>query len=237
MFEKFSNSCNNSQERIKNFKMISDSFSRNKSKNLNELKEFTEEQRENLIEQLEKNIGIIKYKRTSSRNKKICQVSNHLLGETSEFIQVLLIEASGDGNCLFNSVSLLLYGNQGFSIELRMRAIFHMILNYESYLDPSNYQSVEFFNFVFSTTSDKTGETLEETFFNEVQRVPQIGEFTGLLIMVAVCNSLEISIKQIYPKVSGSKTQIEKFCNMSLSPFAKNIQRNNFILSLEKNQS
>ena len=118
-----------------------------------------------------------------------------------------------------------------------MRAIFHMILNYESYLDQGNYQSVEFFNFVFSTISDKTGETLDVTFFNEVQRVSQIGEFTGLLIMVAVCNSLEISIKQIYPKVSRSKTQIEKFCNMSLSPFAKNIQRNNFILSLEKNQS
>ena len=90
----------------------------------------------------------------STKQRKLCSVSNYLLGNHSDFVSVLPIQATSDGNCLFNSVSRLLYGIEGFATELRMRAVFDMIFNFDSYLCAANYPSEEIFHFCFSTTRD-----------------------------------------------------------------------------------
>jgi hypothetical protein len=120
----------------------------------------------------------------------------------------------------------LLYGIEGFAVELRMRAVFDMILNFDSYLYAANYSCEEIFHFCFSTTRDTIGETSADTLFNEIRRVSKIGEWTGLLLMVALTNSLSISIQQIYPKVEFTKSPLYDYSNALLEPFEKESKRN-----------
>lgn len=44
---------------------------------------------------------------------------------------VELIKTTGDGNCLFNTVSLAITGNEGLAIELRLRTTLELLLHYE----------------------------------------------------------------------------------------------------------
>ncbi len=170
-FEEFSTGVNNSQGRIRHFTSASEALSADKSANMCNFKKSALSVFEDLVNNLKKNSGIRQYKYdiVSGNTRKLCQVSNYLLGNHSEFLSVLPIEATADGNCLFNSVSRLLYGTEGFATELRMRSVFDMVFNFDSYLDVANYSSEDIFNFCFSTTRDNIGETLADTLFNEAR--------------------------------------------------------------------
>ena len=43
------------------------------------------------------------------------------------------VKTSGDGNCLFNAVSLALFGTESFATELRLRTALELLLNCEFY--------------------------------------------------------------------------------------------------------
>ena len=223
---------NNSQGRTRHFTLASEALSADRSINFLEFKKFAESVFDTLVKNLGKNSSIRKYKfeGASTKQRKLCPVSNYLLGNHSDFVSVLPIQATSDGNCLFNSVSRLLYGMEGFATELRMRAVFDMIFNFDSYLCAANYPSEEIFHFCFSTTRDTIGETSEDTLFNEIKRISKIGEWSGMLMMVALTNSLNISIQQIYPKVESTKNPLYDYSNSRLEPFEKESKRKFYFL-------
>ena len=45
---------------------------------------------------------------------------------------------SGDGNCLFNSLSVGLVGHEKFAKEIRVRTCLEMVLNWHAYYDGPN---------------------------------------------------------------------------------------------------
>jgi hypothetical protein len=100
-----------------------------------------------------------------------------------------------------------------------------LIFNFDSYLWAANYPSEEIFHFCYSTTNDTIGETSEDTLFNEIKRISKIGEWSGMLMMVALTNSLNISIQQIYPKVESTKSPLYDYSNSRLEPFEKGTLR------------
>ena len=50
---------------------------------------------------------------------------------------------SGDGNCLFNSLSVGLVGHEKIATEIRLRACLEMVLNRRTYDDRSNAKKNE----------------------------------------------------------------------------------------------
>ena len=173
----------------------------------------------------------------------MCQLSNYLLGEDKDYENVLPIETTGDGNCMFNAVSTLVYGNETFNVELRMRAVINLIFNFEFYLDEKNYGSSEMFNFALQTVGNESNGMMStespDILLSEILRVCRIREFTGIMLLFALANSLSIQIHQIYPKTPGLVVQsnIFKYCNSIVKPFTKTPSRKcliNFIKILKK---
>ena len=60
---------------------------------------------------------------------------------SDEFLSPALeaYESSTDENCLFNSVSAVLYGNEGFTHRLRLATVYEGIINSESYSKKVGY--------------------------------------------------------------------------------------------------
>ena len=114
-FERLTKSCNNSANRIEAFTQFSKSLKKLIDENPNDievLKNLTNELvAEELFIGLGKNIGLKKYKIAGKKIKKVCQISSYLLGNDSDFECISPVESTGDGNCLFNAVSILLYGS------------------------------------------------------------------------------------------------------------------------------
>ena len=44
------------------------------------------------------------------------------------------LHATGDGNCLFNSASILLFGSEGYSVHLRLSTVIHAVDHFDHYL-------------------------------------------------------------------------------------------------------
>jgi hypothetical protein len=154
MFETFGTTSRNSKSRVEAFTKMSIAINKFRIKRINsgELKIFINEEIEKLATSLQqKNIGIRKFIENDGKGKKnvSCQI---IFWEMSDAYRIRPIATSADGNCLFNAISTLLYAKESFEVELRMRAVIDLILNFESYLDISNYPSEEFFKFAFHTS-------------------------------------------------------------------------------------
>ena len=88
----------------------------------------------------------------------------------SDAYRIRPIATLADGNCLFNAISTLLYAKESFEVELRMRAVIDLILNFESFLDINNYPSEEFFKFAFHTSGHETQSSCEGILINEMMK-------------------------------------------------------------------
>ncbi|CAF0841986.1 unnamed protein product [Brachionus calyciflorus] len=78
--------------------------------------------------------NLVKFKPITS-GKKFTICSSILLRHINLDDHLIPIKVFGDGNCLFRALSLLLYGNDTFHIELRLRCILEMALNTNQYLE------------------------------------------------------------------------------------------------------
>ena len=70
---------------------------------------------------------------------------------SDEFLSPALeaYESSTDENCLFSSVSAVLYGNEGFTHRLRLATVYEGIINSESYSKKVGYLLLGSFTFKF----------------------------------------------------------------------------------------
>lgn len=68
-------------------------------------------------------------------------VASELIGPRSGFEAV---KTKGDGNCLFNSLSLAIHNNEVLATELRYRTCLEMILNRDYYIDVHGESDLRF---------------------------------------------------------------------------------------------
>ena len=62
-----------------------------------------------------------------------CATSQAILNNVGHTDKGRSLSTAGDGNCLFNSLSMLLCGNSGQSMEIRYRTAIELILNGKLY--------------------------------------------------------------------------------------------------------
>lgn len=116
----------------------------------------------------------------------------------------------GDGNCIFRALSLYLYGNDTFHIELGVRCILEMALNTAKYsnnsllltqlkthLDAEN--SERFIEWISIFCGTNLNGTIYDLAREEVMRLIGVNSWASFWHIFAITNSLDINIKQIYP--------------------------------------
>ena len=120
---------------------------------------------------------------------KIDDISKSIMpsyvNEEEDIVPVLCL---GDGNCLYNSISLILTGDYQLSRELRLKVVNELILNRE-YYDTKNLN-------IYSSAQYDGYET-------EVLHAVKNGVYSSMRNMVALSNVLGCEIRSIYPDTNN----------------------------------
>lgn len=137
----------------------------------------------------------------------IDDISRSILPECAE--SFIPIEAYGDGNCLFNSASLLLCGYGTLSIELRFRTVLELATNIEYYTNyPLLCSSVHFYTketiydiAAFSTSSSVIfkNEGFQNALQNEITLTSKNYSYSGVLQIAGLASVMGKSLKTCYP--------------------------------------
>ena len=127
-----------------------------------------------------------------------------LLGQNWKGLQgTAPIAVSGDGNCLFNSLSMAIFGNQTHATELRVRTSIELCLNQEYYKRENA-----------DNRFDDFAPTLEEA----VSKCPKNGEWACIWDMHAASTVIGAPIISVYPVVNGPTDETIRVLNRTLNP-------------------
>jgi hypothetical protein len=163
--------------------------------------------------------GLVPFRLPPFKNQNVDQVARHLLDSCVGYENLIPCESSGDGNCLFNSISSFLYGNESFHTELRVRAMTELIINIDFYANPQNYSNKSLFQSVmFSTLSSKNINNVHEIIFKEALDGFNNGSYSAMICMYGLANALNIQIQQIKPVGPGESFLVDA-SNMLIKPF------------------
>ena len=99
---------------------------------------------------------------------------------------LILIKCLGDGNCLYNSVSMLLIGDNRLSTELRLKNVGSLILNREK------FGIAKFQNYA-------AAKGFEEDVLHQLRK----GVYSSLRHVASLALTLKVDITSIYPKIDN----------------------------------
>ena len=115
------------------------------------------------------------------------------------------IQSTADGDCFFNSLSRLCFGDQNHSTELRVRLIIEAVRQKHLYLD--NEYLIRGFDGTnnklaekYRELADKFGESLEGAYEAEVMSLCKKGAFCGIWQFFQAANVIDTAIMGIFPK-------------------------------------
>lgn len=125
------------------------------------------------------------------------------------------LKTTGDGNCLFNSISILLTGEETLSVELRLRTCLELAFNINFYathaifqqqIKTKNgkafYKAEDLFDTVaFGKTSSKAidKEGFHKALEIEIMQTSYDGKFSGILQVAALSSVIGCPINMVYP--------------------------------------
>lgn len=112
------------------------------------------------------------------------------------------ISVSADGNCLFNSVSMFLAGNESLSTELRVRTAIELAYNRQLYLRQPNAES-------FNNTAD-----FDESLLDCVKE----GGYSSIWTICALSTVIKRKIISVYPDINGNHDIVYTILNVMISP-------------------
>lgn len=112
------------------------------------------------------------------------------------------VRASGDGDCLFNSVSTLLIGAEALAVELRYKTCLEMCLNQ----DIRKHKDASSFYYISPTYEEATLECA------------QIGQYSSVWTILGLFNVINTAMDVVYPCVNGAKDLSFIKLNMKLRP-------------------
>lgn len=99
------------------------------------------------------------------------------------------LSVSGDGNCLFNAVSVALCGAERYADELRVRTVIEMVMNAEKYK---------------SSPSAKTYLTLAPNYKDACVECGRNGAYSSVWTIVALTSVIGRPIHSVYPPCNGT---------------------------------
>ena len=118
---------------------------------------------------------------------------------------------TGDGNCLFNSVSVVICGNESMTCELRVRTCIELVLNFEYYKNHHQFR-----DFI------RVSPDLEEAC-----RMCAIDlEYSSVFVMQALSSVIGREIVSVYPAMNGLLDNCLSILNTVIVPRISSSTRN-----------
>ena len=113
------------------------------------------------------------------------------------------IHVTGDGNCLFNSVSVVVQGNEALASELRVQTCIELVLNFAYYKNHSLYQD---FRLVLPDL------------VRACQMCATDYEFSSIFTVQGLSSVIGREIVSVYPAINGMLDQCVRILNTIVSP-------------------
>lgn len=134
-------------------------------------------------------------------------------------ITTIPYRAEADGNCLYNAVSLALFGTESYSDELRARAAIFLHDNASEFCTVEGYMrltgieiAMPALEFIIDSSLERDGQTEHiESIKKRAKLVVKRGVFSSILEIIAVSNVLHVAIDVIYPCKINKFTKPELF--------------------------
>ncbi|KAK3103858.1 hypothetical protein FSP39_022462 [Pinctada imbricata] len=131
----------------------------------------------------------------------IDSTARHLLG--SNWQSSIPVSVSGDGNCLFNSLSVAMYGHELYAMELRLRCVLELIEHKDHYMNCNEHTSIQL-----------VSPSIDEATSN----CATLGSFSSSWVLHAAASVLSANIKSVYPLVNGITDQCISILNRTFIP-------------------
>ena len=120
------------------------------------------------------------------------------------------VQVYGDGNCLFRSISVLLFGHERFHVEMRVRTTFELVTNFREYLKEHTFTSmssnVVSLQYVLETSFSHecyVNGNYSKSLQNEILKSAKSGEYASLIHIYALANSIKCQINSISPNIEN----------------------------------
>ena len=126
--------------------------------------------------------------------------------------QLIPMQSYGDGNCLFRSISLIVFGNQNYHTEFRVRTIIELTCNEELYLQEETFSEMaeyshdgilEYIIEVSVSDGSYVPNNRQESLRNEIMHSAKRDTYASMLHIMALCNVIKKPINSIHPLVQN----------------------------------
>ena len=129
-------------------------------------------------------------------------IANAIVSQYS-WSTLVALRSTGNGDCLFNSFSICLSGDESRAIELRYRCCIEMVTNRTRMLRHRLYRALE---------------PVSPDFDRDCLNCAQKGQYASMWNVLALANLLKVKVTVIYPAVNGSETYSFKNLNQKIKP-------------------
>ena len=137
-------------------------------------------------------------------NRTIHQYSQSVANVCGRIPSRVPIHVSGDGNCLFNAVSVAIQGNEELSCELRVRTCLELVLNFEHYKAHANYQNFRL---------------VSPDLVKACQKCARDGNFSSVFTIQGLSHSvIGREIVSVYPAMNGMLDSCMRILNTVITP-------------------
>jgi hypothetical protein len=151
--------------------------------------------------------------------------SCYLLPE--EYKDMVCGRSTADGNCLFNSASIILYGNENYCAQLRLAVIIELMKNIRRYLEIEAFET----DIIYSESALDSAENLNKQNLNnserpkyfaylaELKRMCNNFSWCSLVALYGLANVVKQPVHSIYPEIKSRL--IRGIYNCEIKPFQK----------------
>ena len=133
-------------------------------------------------------------------------ISVNILGKYGGPADKIPVSTSPDGNCLFNSLSVALCGNESLASELRVRTCIEMVENEQSYLELHKYDRFELVEDSYARSCLGCGTNCHSV---------------GIYSIHAAATVIGVPIRTIFPPVNGLIDPCPSILSKVLCPLGK----------------
>lgn len=144
-----------------------------------------------------------------------------------DLIFIYPVSTIGDGNCVPRSLSLSIFSDQNYHIEVRVQIIIELVSNALDYLCIDR-EDLTF----LCHHSVHLSVSPEETFHNEVLHVCQDASFMGMWQLMAAANVFAVNIVSVYPNLGPKR--VNSFMNRTIRPRVSHSTNNTSTLCLHR---
>lgn len=149
--------------------------------------------------------------------------SNYLLPE--EYRHLICGRSTANGNCLFNSASIILYGSESYSVQLRLAVIIELMKDAGRYLEIGAFET----DIIYSNNALDSVEFLKKmnqdnpeyekyfAYLSELKRMCSNFSWCTLMAFYGLSNAVKQPVYTIYPEIKSKL--IREIYHCKIKPF------------------